>query len=338
MKLTANNITRLILVCTAIIVTNPVQAADSLAVLGAGGLELTRPADIAMESEDLFLSPTQVRVRYVFSNKSDPDITAQVAFPLPEVPSGPGANFDLPDDKNDNFVGFSVVVDGRPITPALEQRAISAPVEFEGQPPVTMKEGIDITDKVLEAGLPINPNLPLWREKVKALPPDVRYRLLQQNILYDDGGTDDYRFGAGWTLRETYHWEQTFPAGKTIAVDHSYKPVLGGSIIYGDGEYFKQYCLDDQTKAGIRQLLKNAQKSSRDAGVPGRELSYFLTTGANWRGPIGDFHLTIDKGNPKAILSLCPIGIEKTGPTTFELRRKNFTPKEDIGLAIFDGP
>jgi hypothetical protein len=66
-------------------------------------------------------------------------------------------------------------------------------------------------------------------------------------------------------------------------------------------------------------------------------VEYILTTGANWKGPIGDFHLTIDKERPDAVLSLCMSGLKKTGATTFEVRRTNFTPKEDIRFVVFEG-
>ena len=41
--------------------------------LGAGGLVLTKSADIRMRSEDLDISPKRVEVRYVFVNESGRD-------------------------------------------------------------------------------------------------------------------------------------------------------------------------------------------------------------------------------------------------------------------------
>ena len=68
-----------------------------------------------MESEDLFLSPRDVRVRYVFRNESGQDIKTRVAFPMPEVPFGPMDNVELPDAGKENFVDFSVAVDGQTV-------------------------------------------------------------------------------------------------------------------------------------------------------------------------------------------------------------------------------
>ena len=54
----------------AMAVWGPVEAFadDSSAALAAGGLVFTKQADIRMASEDLFISPRQVKVRYEFVN------------------------------------------------------------------------------------------------------------------------------------------------------------------------------------------------------------------------------------------------------------------------------
>ncbi len=65
---------------------------------------------------------------------------------------------------------------------------------------------------------------------------------------------------------------------------------------------------------------------------------YVLTTANTWSGPIGTFKLTIDKGSPKNVLSLCVDGIKKTGPTTFVVEKKNFTPDADLNLLIVSNP
>lgn len=341
-----NALAKFILVLCAGIIAVPASANDSLATLGAGGLELTSSDDIVMEREELFLSTEEVRVRYVFRNESSEDITTRVAFPLPDVPFGPADNVDLPHMEDDNFVGFSVLVDGQPVDPELEQRAISSFVESDNLPPSPYPDDTDITDVVLKAGLQLNPNLPGWQETVTALPSDKRSQLVEQGLLYLDG-LDPETYGPQWALREAYHWEQTFPAHKPVVVEHHYQPVVGSSYLVGeDGdlnelseEYERQYCLDSAGKAGVRRLIQKAAKANARGGdesyVLADEVSYLLTTGANWKGPIGHFELTIDKITPHAILSLCMDGIKKTGPTTFKVERDNFTPEEDIGFVVF---
>lgn len=62
----------------------PAFANDSIAELGTGGLILSRSDTVAMESEDLFISPEKVTVGYVFRNNTDKDVDAVVVLPMPE--------------------------------------------------------------------------------------------------------------------------------------------------------------------------------------------------------------------------------------------------------------
>lgn len=311
--------------------STPLHANDTSAVLGAGGLSLTTSEHIVMESEDLYLSPSEVKVHYVFRNESDRDITTTVAFPLPDIDQSAYATVFLPVEDQENFVGFEVKADGKSIYPKLEQKAVT-------------DEGVDVTAVITKAGLPVNSKLPGWEEKASALPDNVWRDLVDQGLIEaEDPGDRSADFSVNWNLRATFHWEQTFPAGKAVTVDHRYKPIAGGVSIFADETQFKDYasyCLDEQGRAGIRRLLKQAQAAAkadpqRPEGISPIEVSYVLTTGANWKGPIDDFHLTIDKEKPHAVLSLCMSGLNKTGPTTFETRRENFTPTEDIRLVVF---
>ncbi len=311
--------------------TVPASANDTLAVMGAGGLELATSEHIEMVSEDLYLSPGEVRVRYAFRNTSDRDITARVAIPLPAIDQGAMVNVALPVDAEQNFVGFQVEVDGETVETALEQKAL-------------LDDGTEVTATLAAAGLPVNTRLPGWDETFAALP-DKAWRDLLARGLFDTGDgpvNRDDALSPLWSLQATFHWQQRFPAGRTITVDHSYKPITGGSIVYSSQDLlgFGDYCLDEAGAAGVRRLLNAARAEAGKAplkspGIAAVEVDYVLTTGANWKGAIGDFHLTIDKENPRAVLSLCMNGLNKTGSSRFELKRTNFTPKEDINFVLF---
>ncbi len=67
-------------------------------------------------------------------------------------------------------------------------------------------------------------------------------------------------------------------------------------------------------------------------------IAFVLTTGANWAGPIKDFSLTVDKGAPDALVSFCGQGVNKTGPTTFETQKTDFTPQRDLNVLILSTP
>jgi len=62
-----------------------------------------------------------------------------------------------------------------------------------------------------------------------------------------------------------------------------------------------------------------------------------LTTGSNWAGPIGTFHLTLDKLKPSNILSTCwAAPLVKTGPTTFESTVRNFSPNKNLSILVIE--
>ncbi len=310
-------------VCFAFLlaISSPAAANDSSAVLGAGGLELVRSSDIVMASEDLFLSPNSVRVRYSFRNESEHDVTTTVAFPLPDISQNDRFIIFLPAPDRANFVDFQVVVDGKAIQPDLDEKAVA-------------EDGTDVTAALARAGVPLNARAAGWKAKVTAVPQDARQPLMSRGLLE----ADETEYYANWTLRVAFHWRQTFPARSTVTIEHQYKPIVGGAsrvIDTNDFEAYKNYCLDESGKIGVRRLLKQEQANPQKPGISPLELSYVLTTGANWKGPIENFHLTIDKERPNAILSSCMEGLGKTGPTTFELRQANFTPKENIRLIVF---
>jgi hypothetical protein len=68
-----------------------------------------------------------------------------------------------------------------------------------------------------------------------------------------------------------------------------------------------------------------------------RRINYVLTTGANWAGPIKDFHLVVDKGRPDRIVSFCGQGKNEISPTQSEVRATDFTPTRDLEILIL-GP
>ncbi|UFS67169.1 DUF4424 domain-containing protein [Paracoccus denitrificans] len=334
--------------CVLLSAVVPAHANDSTATLGAGGLELTVSADITMEKEELYLSSKDIRVNYLFRNTSKEDIRTRVAFPMPEVSFGPIDNIVLPQPEKDNFVDFTVKADGEPIKPELHIQALSAPVDDSAKP--AFPEGADITEAVQRAGLPINAGLENWNPTLSAMSKDRRKALVSEGLLYDDDSNGDGSpdgLSPQWSMRETYHWQQTFPADKTVKVEHHYKPVSGISFFTGDesdvdtiSETFgKDYCLDQSGLAGIHRLLNEARSASAagkdDLYVFATETEYVLHTGANWKGPIGDFRMTIDKLFPDAVLSTCADGIVKTGPTTFAVERENFTPTHDVRFVVF---
>ena len=307
------------------------HANDSTAELRAGGLHLIRSDVIDMVSEDLFLSTTEIRVRYVYRNPSSADVTTLVAFPLPDIGWEFGeAPVGLPNPSSPNFVDFRTSVDGKDIPLDVEMRAV-------------LDSGLDVTDRVRAAGLPfLVTNFEAWDALQATMPLALARQLRDEGVIWldldPDTGAISYLRPA-WTLKTTFHRMQTFPAGKDVVVEHVYKPVVGGSVgasyIYADeGERAAikaDYCIDDAFDAALDRMKRS---TGDDQMISERTMGYVLTTGANWAKPIGAFRLTIEKDSPEQLLTVCADGLKKTGPTRFELLRKDFSPEQDIRMMM----
>ncbi|RWP32754.1 DUF4424 domain-containing protein [Mesorhizobium sp.] len=324
---------RYVLTAALALSATPVFANDSIAELGTGGLILSRSDAVAMESEDLYISPEKVTVDYVFRNNTDKDVDAIVAFPMPDIEGDPNEMPAIPDGQSDNFLGFEVTIDGVAAKPQLEQKAFAL--------------GIDISADLKSQNVPFYPFGDAARAALAKLPQAVADDWIDRGLIIEDTADD----GSGmktvyvpfWQLRSTYWWRSTFPANKAVRVAHRYKPSVGATSsvsFFYDGQfqgqyaaYKTRYCMDGAFENAIRK----AAKSTPD-GTPRyfeNRIAYVLTTGGNWAtGSIGKFKLTVDKGDPKNLVSFCGENVRKVGPTRFEMTAENFYPEHDIDIML----
>jgi len=329
---------RILLAATALTAVALIPAAladDSSAEMGAGGIVLTRNADIRMATEDLYISPKQVKVHYTFVNDSGKDIDTIVAFPLPDVD-----NYELAESpigtttqSTPNFVNFKLVVDGKPVTTTPEERAIL--------------NGKDVTGMVKAAGLPLNIVIQDGAyDKLQKLPKAVHDKLEKAGLIEGKGG--DEVVHAKWKVTTKFWWKMHFPAGKTVTVDHTYQPVTGFSW-FSDSEFTpneysntpRDYCIDAGTKATLLKMIKDTAARNLPNGslLNSYRTDFVIKTANNWKGPIGRFHLTIDKMKPTSVMSMCWSGdLRKTGATTFESTLTNFAPRQDVKFLVVELP
>ncbi|MFB9950369.1 DUF4424 domain-containing protein [Rhizobium puerariae] len=311
-------------------VASPAFANDTTAELTTGGLAFSQTSDVTMEEENLYISQKEVLVDYVFRNTGDSDFESIIAFPMPDVTGGSQSDIAYGDPEKDNFLGFSVVQDGKQIVPELQQRVIAV--------------GIDRTDELVARKIPLLPYSDKTSEALKSLPEDVRKQWIAEGLIYVDsydagkGWQEDLR--PAWTLRSVYWWKTAFPAGKPVRVSHRYAPSVGGTVAmtfidqgkpgttYKD--YVERYCIDSAFMKTAAKLEAAGSKSGPH--YVEQWVSYILTTGANWGGPIGKFKLTVDKGRPQDYVSFCGKGVRKVGPTTFEMTAEDFTPEKDLDI------
>ena len=314
----------------SLVLGQAVSANDSSAEKAAGGLVLRQNRDIDMVSEDLFVSPALVRVRYVFRNRAPQPRRITVAFPMPDR--------DLTYEMESEVAypgDFHTLVDGRPVRMSVERRAIL--------------NGVDRTAELIGLRVPVAPpaGQRAYRlaEAIGRMPRATQQRLASLGLIDAASLADSSRqIIPMWTVRETWHWDQVFPAGRDLRVEHRYAPGLGGtagvplaSRAFRNGEngreYQREYCTEAAFLAGIDRMQQRAER--RQGEYPQeRRLRYILTTGGNWRSPIGDFRMVVDKGSPNAIISFCGEGVRRISPTRFEVRHRNWRPDRDLAVLI----
>lgn len=327
---------RAFLMTAAVVAILPGFAAanDTMATLSTGGLAFVTSEDIEMASEDLSISMDEVKVVYRFVNHG-PEQHVLVAFPMPDITGDGDFMVSVPSEGDDNIFGFSTTFDGKPVDAELHQYAFAF--------------GLDQSDLLRQLGIPL---LPYGQDTIAALnaldEADQKHLLSLGLVIpmeYDNGQGWQTDYTPVWTLRSTYSWEADFPAGKDVEVVHRYKPSVGGTVavtFLADpyegydpaSEYKKKYCTDDSF---IRAVEKTLPDPSDRYGAPFMEswLSYVWSTGANWSGSIGHFHLTIDKGDPTNLVSFCWDGdVTKTSPTTFEMDATDWYPPWNRELEV----
>ncbi|TIW91272.1 MAG: DUF4424 domain-containing protein [Mesorhizobium sp.] len=310
-------------------------ANDSVAELGTGGLILSRSDAVAMQSEDLFISPEKVTVDYIFHNNTDRDVDAIVAFPMPDISGNPEEIPAIPENQSDNFLGFDVMIDGVAAKPQLEQKVLAL--------------GIDVSAELKAQNVPFYPFGDAAKAALAKLPQAVTDDWVNRGIIIEDTGSEGTEtnkvYTPFWQLHSTYWWRSTFPANKDVHVSHRYKPSVGGTSsvsFFYDGKfqgqyatYKTRYCMDDTFENAVRKAAKDGPDGYPQYNES--RIAYILTTGGNWAtGTIGKFKLTVDKGNPKALVSFCGDNVKKVGPTTFEMTANDFYPERDIDILILD--
>ena len=279
----------------------PALANDTSVGDDNGTLVFQRMPDVRMASEALSISRDRVEVDYVFVNTGKRDVVTTVAFPMPPMYFDDGDHSDITD--------FSLAVDGRAqptsrsLVVKLGDEDVSKRFAASGWRP-------DDVASVVQGGDP-----PKGR---KPLPKD----------WFDADGMPRF------TISEYFTWKQTFHPGVPVAIHHAYSPSVTTGVPqpveFLLDEYASATCVDAAMARAIR-------KRDGEYGVRWADLRYILKTANNWQGPIGDFHLTIRKPSPTAVMSLCFDGeLKKAAPTVFEFRQKDFVPDRDLDILFIE--
>jgi Domain of unknown function (DUF4424) len=334
------------------------QANDGFGGITATGLTFSQTKDVAMQTEDLYISQDKITVDYTFKNTSATDVTGEVIFPMPPISLWDinNGSINLPEDSTrDNLVNFTAKVDGKPVAVKIDRVAIKFAESENGWPTGSAQydtPGTDVTAELTKMGIPLSLDNEVVVAKLASLTKAQQDELTAAGLaeFYPaDGGSQDGAAGeavAQWAIVLRYHWTQTFPAGKVLAVSHAYENYPAGAIFgWSPGsesdeyssETAKTYCIDAGTSKAISAAIKLEEQGETNYVGSASYPEYVLRTANSWAGPIGKFKLTLDKGRPENVISLCADGVKKTGPTTFVVEKTDYVPEKDLQILIVTG-
>jgi hypothetical protein len=319
------------LVVTAAILISPtgICANDSPARLGIGGITFTKNKQIRMLEEVLEISTKKIRVTYRFLNESDKDIDTTVAFPLPPYGAAAAPLEGPPSEPNPSFLlgKFRSLVNGRSVATQVERKAVVGEQ--------------DVTDRLRGLGLS--------DERIFSFDPTPGQLSALERLGGEKKGLLESNV-PGWKIAETAFWQQTFPSRKEIVIEHDYEPIVGetGNKPYQKGfgyfdlptayygESLRDVCLDDITRRAIENRIRPYADKDETVSVDLKHVEYILGTGRNWKGPIGQFTLRIEKENPDQLISLCFPGKPiKVSPTVYEFRQMDFVPPDRLVVYLY---
>ena len=296
-------------------------ADDTMARVAAGGITFVQSQDVRMLQEVLKISTKEMRVRFTFLNESAKDIYATVAFPMPLIRATEHWNVE------ERLLGtFEVRVNGSSVKTSVVRKAVIAEK--------------DVTAKLFAIGLSHAQIFP--QSKITQVIGDLTAR--QKAVIEKLGG--NLQQFPPWNVATTMIWQQTFPAGKEVVVEHSYAPIVGAvyTVPFFEGSFSDspwiplqtetadEACLDEMTRQSIRKKVRaHAKKNTEQVCVTLHHVEYILGTGRNWKGPIGEFTLRIEKETPDQIISLCFPGKPKEiSPTVYEFHQRDFVPQDRL--------
>jgi hypothetical protein len=307
--------------------------ADDSSELSTGGLIFVQNENLEMRAAELAISAKEIKASYRSFNNSDKDISLLVAFPMPDIHYADADTvLAIPSEDPVNFLGFAATVDGKPVKAEVQQRVLAV--------------GIDRTPLLQSLSVPLAPQADATTAALDKVPPEKWDELVRIGLVeldeYDAGKGPEKHLIPRWSLQTTYYWEQTFPPKAETSIELKYQPSVGEAeqTSLGDpaeakeswySDYQQKYCIDKNFYSALDRA-RRAAKSSSGAPFSEQRIDYSLATGADWSGPIGNFHVTVDKGDADTMVSFCGENIKKVGATQMELRMTDYTPDGSLSV------
>ena len=287
-------------------------------VLPTGGVVFEKQDGIKMKTEALYIRPGQIEVNYLFENTTGKDITTQVFFPLPQMP----AVETFPQGDLAHDYEFKLWVNNKPVQYEKHWTILSGKTDITALVPVLFYTEEEI---ISEAELD---------RRVEMLQPKERQPFIDKNILKYGwildparGEVQAWEMTDAWQKQLSYSWQQTFPAGKTVSVRHTYVPTAMTTNV---GTPFSK-CIDkDSQKYQDFVFIPENERTYSWQHLDAQDyMEYILTTANNWQGPIENFNLLVE--SPLKSVG-CFDGEAFYGDPYFAVNRQKYTPEWDISV------
>ena len=317
--------------CMVMILGQPISVSfgnDGAAEIGQGGIVFEKEPNISIESERLEIGVGKVRVKYLFKNGSKSSIKRLVAFPIPDIrieSEGPES------DTIPSFMDFEAAVNGKRIEIKREVK-ILAGASKDIAPFLDRFHVGYSTREELQHGL-----LGLSPVKIGELRKISGSEIKPIGNIGEDGKPEFYDFA--WTKRVNYYWEQEFPSGREITIEHSYTPHTGSAQSPVEKGVLEASCAEE----GLIRTLQTWSGKQSDSGEKKNKprfffiinVRYILQTAKTWLGPIKDFSLMVEKPSEASLVSFCAKGVKKTDSRHFAVTYKNYVPEKDLEVYFF---
>jgi hypothetical protein len=316
------------------------MANDTTASVASGEISFNRSNEISMEKEVLSINADRIKVVYSFLNTTAKPIKTTIAFPLPVWPYNSEPTWDTEFISNliskgsvsttyeeyikhIPFLNFKVLVNGKEITYKMMNKAI-------------LPNGKDITPILRKHNIPLSRIILVGWEEAGLLEsnPELNQKLKKLKLL-------DIAGKPLWSLQTIFYWEQIFPPKNITNISHSYTPASGNAWITKQEQHklgqrsnssSSKYEIRDRNKTyDLKDFCMRDEDLDRKVGSTFKRafiVDYILSTGSNWKGPIKDFTLILEKnlGEPYT----CFDESLKGNGTQYTVNIKDFTPREEL--------
>lgn len=277
------------------------QADDAIEAAATGNLVFESSKQIVMDKEVLRIirekSPSftatphyKIIVDFYFRNTSSAPITKKIAFVLPPINCSSDQQttawrgISQSQDSENALMNFTLMVDGKSVP---YQHRIEA-----------IHDKNNITYLLKKNKIPLNPCSITYANNGEPVEP-MNSTLKKLQLLNELNSPV-------WVEHDYFEWMQTFPAGKTIHIQHAYQPAAGASVpaLYAEKDLNGWFSRDAHPSKPIWSrhpatfTLTNPKVVAHENGTqycvaPGW-IRYQLTTGAYWNGGIRSFELVVE--------------------------------------------